>query len=37
MVKQSFKSCEIFSGTLESLEHKDEEMGDEFEIKSEDY
>ena len=37
MVKKSFKSCQIFSGTRESLESKDEEMKDEFEKESEDH
>lgn len=37
MVKKSFRSCEIFSGTQESLELKDEEMEDEFEIESENH
>lgn len=37
MVKKSFKSCEISSGTWESMELKDKEMEDEFKIESEDY
>lgn len=37
MAKKSFKSCEISSRTYESHELKDEEMEDEFDIKSEDH